>query len=159
MIDFSIRKGCDSKGVNFQFSYKNQEMLQMFVPGTAAVREPQPGAGLLSLLRHFVRPPDHQVLQSPAQVHLPALPENRRQHVSLLNLTERLQVWELPELPLMFDISSPSLYISNIKRLFFSKYNSNNMEWFSNFKHNSLCFLKRTLTSLSVIYIYFQVKS
>ena len=96
-------------------------MLQMFVPGAAAVREPQPGAGLLSLLRHFVRPPDHQVLQSPAQVHLSALPENRRQHVRLLNLTERLQVRELP---LMFDISSPSLYISNIKRLFlvFRKY-------------------------------------
>ena len=80
------------KGVNFQFSHKKNEMLQMFVPGTAAVREPQSGAGVLSLLRHFVRPADHQVLQSPAKVHLSALPEDRREHISLLNLTKRLQV-------------------------------------------------------------------
>ena len=70
----------------------NQEMLQMFVPGTAAVGELKPSSGLLSLLRHFGRPADHQVLQSSAQVHLPALPENRREHISLPHLTKRIQV-------------------------------------------------------------------
>ena len=96
----------------------SQPILQVFLKGTAAAGESEQSSGVLSLLRHSVRPGDHQVLQSTATVHLPALSQDRRQHLRLYHLTERFQVRDYWILSLILDIlkqiSSNTLYESNI---------------------------------------------